>query len=193
MPSTPLFAPGEFFTQRTPSLLSAGIILLLTGIVAVASAAPYINQISSIEFSTGTLIVSVLIGGAIGAAGIWTVGTVAVYLLTAVAGGSGSVVRIAANVGWSSLPLLLVNTISTVIIWALALSGELSMVTPPEIQFPLWLRVFNAVVGGVGYLWIGYILTYGIHNARSLAVRKSAIIAGTVVFIPILSNVFSLL
>ena len=193
MPSTPLFAPEEFFTQRTPSLLSAGMILLLAGIVAVASAAPYINQVSSIEFSTGTLIVSVLIGGAIGAAGIWIVGTVAVYLLTAVAGGSGSVVRVAANVGWSSLPLLLVNTISTVIIWALALSGELSMVTPPEIQFPSWLRVFSAVLCCFGFLRNRYNPTYGIHHARRLPVRKSGINAGTIVFLPILSNVFRLL
>jgi hypothetical protein len=66
MPSTPLLAPGELFTRRSPSLTSAAIIVLLAGIVAVASAAPYVDQFSSLEFSvesrghTGTALDSVV-------------------------------------------------------------------------------------------------------------------------------------
>ena len=152
MPSTPLFAPREFFTQRSPSLAGAVIILLLTGIVAVASAAPYVDQFSPIEFSLSLLIFSILLGGAIGAAGIWTVSTVAVYLLTAVAGGSGSLSQVATNIGWASLPLLLMNSISTATIWALALFRTLPAMTPTQMQLPRWLLVFNAITGVIGYL-----------------------------------------
>ena len=193
MPSTPLFAPREFFAHRSPSLTSAAIILLLAGIVAVASAAPYVDQFSPIEFSIGLLTFSILMGGLIGAAGIWATSTIAVYLLTAVAGGSGSVTRVAANVGWAALPLLLVNTISTVTIWALALVGYLPTVTPTQMQLPQWLLLFNTATGIISYLWIGPLLTYAIHDARNLAVRRAAFVAGVIVVIPALNAVSMLL
>jgi hypothetical protein len=193
MPSTPLFAPGEFFTRRSPSLASAAIIVLLAGIVAVASAAPYVDQFSPIEFSVGLLVFSILFGGLLGAAGVWTVSTVAVYLLTAVAGGSGSLTRVAGNIGWALLPLLLVNTITTATAWALALFGSHPTVAPAQMQLPRWLLLFNTVTGVIGYLWIGYLLTYAIHDARGLAVRRSALIAGVLVVLPILNAVSNLL
>mgnify|MGYP006272953439 CR=1 FL=1 len=193
MPSTPLFAPDEFFTQQSPSLASAAIILLLTGVVAVASAAPYVDQVTPIEFSTGMLVFSILLGGFIGAAGIWTVSTIAVYLLTAVTGGSGSLTRVAANIGWASLPLLLINAISTATVWGLAFFGNLPTVTLTQMQLPRWLLLFNTVIGVIGYLWIGYLLTYAIHDARKLDVRRSAIVAGIIVVIPILNAVANLL
>ncbi|MFC6941252.1 YIP1 family protein [Salinirubellus sp. GCM10025818] len=193
MPSTPLFAPGEFFTRRSPSLASAAIIVLFAGIVAVASAAPYVDQFSSIEFSVELLVFSILFGGLLGAAGVRTVSTVAVYLLTAVAGGSGSLTRVAANIGWALLPLLLVNTITTATIWAVALFGSLPTVTPAQMQLPRWLLLFNTVTGVIWYLWIGYLLTYAIHDARSLTVRRSVLIAGVLVVPPILNAVSNLL
>lgn len=193
MPSTPLFAPREFFTQRSPSLIGAAIILLLTGIVAVASAVPYVDQFSPIEFSLSVLVFSILVGGIIGAATIWTVSTIAVYLLTALAGGSGSLFRVATNIGWASLPLLLVNTISTLTIWSLALFGTLPTLTPTQMQLPRWLLLFNAITSVVAYLWIGYLLIYAIHDARKLAVRRSALVAGIIVLGPILNAVSALL
>lgn len=110
------------------------------------------DQFSRIEFSIGLLVFSILMGGLIGAAGIWATSTSAVYLLTAVAGGPGSVTRVAANIGWAALPLLLVNAISTVTIWALALFGYLPTVTPTQMQLPQWLLLFNTATGIIGYL-----------------------------------------
>lgn len=191
MPSTPLFDPKDFFAQQTPSLVSAAVILYLTGVVAVASAAPFIDQFVSVDFSIGLLIFSVLAGGAFGAIGIWVVSTVLVYLLSLIAGGSGSVGRTAANIGWASLPLLFVNVITTAIIWILHFIGVLSGLRSP--QFPLWLLLFNTSVSILGYFWIGYLLTYAIHDARNLAVRRATLIAGLVVVIPILSSITSLL
>jgi hypothetical protein len=132
-------------------------------------------------------------GGLIGAAGIWATSTIAVYLLTAVAGGSGSVTRVAANIGWAALPLLLVNTISTATIWGLALFGDLPTVTPTQMELPQWLLLFNTATGIIGYLWIGYLLTYAIYDARNLAVRRAALVAGIIVAIPILNAVSMLL
>lgn len=193
MPSTPLFAPREFYAQRSPSLTGAAIILLLTGIVAVASAAPYANQFTSAEISIGLLVFSISLGGVIGGACIWTVATIAVYLLTAVAGGSGSLTRVAANIGWASLPLLLVNAIVTITIWGLAFFGNLPMMTQAQMQLPQWLLLFNTVISTIGYLWIGYLLAYAIHDARDLDVRHSAIVAGVIIVIPVLNAVATLL
>ncbi|MFC6823623.1 YIP1 family protein [Halopelagius fulvigenes] len=193
MPSTPLFEPSEFFARRSPSLSGAAIILLLAGIVAVASAAPFMDQYSPIEFSTEMLVFSVLFGGLLGAVVIWTVSTIAVYLLSALAGGSGPLSQVAANIGWALLPLLLMNTITTATIWIFASFGGLPTVTPTRMQYPSWLVLFNSVIGVVGYLWIGYLLTYAISEARNLAVRRSAVIAGLVVLFPILNALLSLL
>lgn len=193
MPSTPLFAPQEFYAQRSPSLTGAAIILLVTGIVAVASAAPYADQFTPGEFSIGLLMFSILFGGFVGAAGIWTGSTLAVYLLTAIAGGSGSLTRVAANIGWASLPLLLVNAILTITIWSLAFVGNLPMMTQTQMQLPQWLLLFNTSIGIIGYLWIGYLLTYAIHDARDLDVRHSAIVAGVIIVIPVLNAVATLL
>ncbi|KTG22991.1 YIP1 family protein, partial [Haloferax profundi] len=180
-------------TQRSPSLASAAIILLLTGIVAVASAAPYVGQFTQVEFSTGLLVFSILFGGLIGAAGVWTVSTILVYVLSAVAGGSGPLTRIAANIGWASLPLLMVNTITTLTIWSLSYFGTLPRISLTQMQFPQWLLLFNTLIGVIGYLWIGYLLTYAIHDARNLVVRRSAVIAGIVVVIPVLNAAVNLL
>lgn len=119
--------------------------------------------------------------------------TVAVYVLSAVAGGSGSLSRVAANIGWALLPLLLVNTLTTITTWMLALFGGLPTLDPTQLQLPFWLRLSNTVIGVAGYLWIGYLLTYAIHDARNLAVRRSAVIAGILVLVPLLNALSSLL
>jgi hypothetical protein len=75
MPSTPLFTPREFFVRRSPSLASAAIILLCTGVVAVASAAPYVDRV---EPSTGMLVFSIHLGGVIGAVTSWAQSTTVV-------------------------------------------------------------------------------------------------------------------
>jgi hypothetical protein len=191
VPSTPLFSPQNFFTQRAPSVVSAAVILYATGVVAVASAAPFVNQFVTVEFSMGLLIFSVLVGGALGTIGIWVVSTVLVYLLSLIAGGSGSVRRTAANIGWASLPLLFVNTITTAIIWVLHLIGVFSGLSPA--QFPLWLLLFNTAVSILGYFWIGYLLTYAVHDARNLPIRRATLIAGLIVIIPIISLIINLL
>lgn len=80
MPSTPLFNPQDFFAQRTPSLTGGAVILYVIGIVAVASAVPFADQFASIEFSPSLLIISVLVGGGIGAIAIWAVSTMLVYI-----------------------------------------------------------------------------------------------------------------
>jgi hypothetical protein len=92
MPSTPLFAPHRFPAQRTPSLIGAAVILYLTGTVAVTSGAPFsIRPARSTSLSLGVILVAVLVGGGIGAAGIWVVSTVLVHLLSQAVAGSGSV------------------------------------------------------------------------------------------------------
>jgi hypothetical protein len=184
MPSTPLFAPRQFFAQRTPSLIGAAAIFYLTGVVAVTSGAPFVNQASGFELPLAVILVAVLIGGGIGAAGIWMGSTVLVYLLSQAAGGSGSVTRTAANIGWAALPLLIVNSISTATVLALYFLGGLPSITSPE-AMPFWLVALNALTGLVGYLWIGYLLTYAIHDARDLDVRRAGLVAGLVITIPI--------
>lgn len=184
MPSTPLFAPRQFFVQRTPSLVSAAVILYLTGVVAVTSGAPFVNQASGFDLPLAVITVAVLIGGGIGAAGIWVGSTVLVYLLSQAVGGSGSVTRTAANVGWAALPLLVVNTVSTATVLVLYFTGRLPAITAPE-AMPFWLVAFNALTGLVGYLWIGYLLTFAIHDARDLGVRRAGLVAGLVITIPI--------
>jgi hypothetical protein len=184
MPSTPLFVPRQFFVQRTPSLISAAVILYLTGVVAVTSGAPFVNQASGFELPLAVILVAVLIGGGIGAAGIWVGSTVLVYLLSQAVGGSGSVTRTAANVGWAALPLLVVNTVSTATVLVLYATGRLPTITSPE-AMPFWLVAFNALTGLLGYLWIGYLLTYAIQDARDLDVRRAGLVAGLVITIPI--------
>lgn len=166
MPSTPLFDPRRFFARRTPSLAGAAGILYLTGIVAVTSGAPFLDRASGLDLSIGVLPVAVLIGGGLGASGIWVAATVLVYLLSQAVGGSGSITRTAANVGWAALPLLVVNSVSTATVLVLFFTGSLPPVNAPD-AMPFWLVGFNAVTGLVGYLWIGYLLTYAIFDARA--------------------------
>ena len=184
MPSTPLFAPRQFFVRRTPSLAGAAVILYLTGVVAVTSGAPFVNQASTLDLSLEVILVAILIGGGIGAAGIWVASTVLVYLLSQAVGGSGSVTRTAADVGWAALPLLVVNSISTATVLALSVTGRLPAITSPE-TMPFWLVAFNALTGLLGYLWIGYLLTYAIQDARDIDVRRAGLVAGLVITIPI--------
>jgi len=184
MPSTPLFAPRQFFVQRTPSLASAALILYLTGVVAVTSGAPFVDQASGFELPLAVILVAVLIGGGIGAAGIWVGSTVLVYLLSQAVGGSGSVTRTAANVGWAALPLLIVNGVSTTTVLVLYFFGGLPSITSPE-AMPFWLVAFNALTGLLGYLWIGYLLTFAIRDARDINVRRAGLVAGLVIAIPI--------
>lgn len=169
------------------------MILLLTGIVAVASAVPYVDQFSPVEFTTEMLVFSVLFGGLLGAVTIWVASTTIVYVLSALAGGSGPLSRVAANIGWALLPLLLMNAVKTTSSWILALVGGPATVTPTQMQLPFWMVAFNAIVGVAGYLWIGYLLTYAIRDARNLAVWRSALIAGLVVLVPVLNSLTSLL
>lgn len=184
MLSTPLFAPRHFFARRTPSLAGAAIILYLTEVVAVTSGAPFVNQASGFDLSLVEITAAVLIGGGIGAAGIWAGATVLVYLLSQAVGGSGSVARTAANIGWAALPLLIVNSISTATVLVLYFLGGLPAITSPD-AIPFWLVAFNALTGLVGYLWIGYLLTYAIHDARNLDIRRAGLVAGLVITIPI--------
>jgi hypothetical protein len=184
MPSTPVFAPGQFFVRRTPSLAGAAIILYLTGVVAVTSGAPFVNQTSGFDLPLEVILVAVLIDGGTGAAGIWAASTVLVYLLSQAAGGSGSVTRTAANVGWAALPLLVVNSISTATVLVLYATGQLLAITSPE-AMPFWLIAFNALACLIGYLWICYLLTYAIHDAHDIDVRRAGLAAELVITIPI--------
>ncbi|WP_380678255.1 YIP1 family protein [Salinigranum sp. GCM10025319] len=192
MPSTPLFAPRRFFAQRTPSLFGAAVILYLTGVVSVASGIPFVTQTNGFSFSIGAMLVALLLGGAFGAAGIWVVSTVLVYLLSQAAGGSGSVARTAANVGWAAFPLLVVNSLSTATVLVLFFTDRLPAITVPG-AMPTWLVVLNALTGLAGYLWIGHLLTYAISDARDLDVRRARVVAGLVIAIPILYSVSLLL
>lgn len=98
-------------------------------IVAVASAVPYANRVLPTDFSTGLLDLSVVISDAIGVAGIVVMATLIIYLFASTAGGAGSLTDTAAVVGWSSLPILLLNTLGTAIIWTLSYLGQLPPVT----------------------------------------------------------------
>jgi hypothetical protein len=41
---------------------------------------------------------------------------------------------------------------------------------------PFWFVVFDVFTGLLGYLWIGYLLTYAIHDARHLDVRRAGLV-----------------
>ena len=192
MPSTPLFAPREFFATRTPSLLGAAAILYLTGVVSVTSGVPFVQQTTGLDLSLGAALAAVLLGGALGAVGIWVVATALVYLVSQALGGSGSVTRTAANVGWAAFPLLVVNSVSTATVLALWATGRLPTVVSSD-AMPFWLVAFNGLTGLVGYLWIGYLLTYAVHDARGLAVGRAGLVSGLVVTVPLLYSVSLLL
>lgn len=49
--------------------------------------------------------------------------------------------------------------------------------------------MFNALTGLLGYQWIGYLLTYAIHDARDLEVPRASLVAGLVITIPTLYSV----
>lgn len=191
MPSTPLLNPREFFAERTPSLLGAAIILYFAGVFAVSTGAPYAGQTAALELSTEMLLLGIFVGGAIGAATIWAVFTGVIYLATAVVGGSGSIGRTAANVGWGLLPLLVVNAIYSVIVWTLFVSGHLPTISPATLQDPLWLRLVNVTTSVIGYLWIGYLFTYAIHEARNVSLRVAVVIAGILSVASIIFSVSS--
>lgn len=193
MPSTPLRDPHAFFSERTPSLFSAALILYITGITAVSSGIPTYSQGGSIELTPGLALLAVLVGGAIGAAGIWTAFTIVIYLATAVAGGSGSLKQTAANIGWSLLPFLFMNIVSTGTTWFLYLIGELPTVMPTSVRSPLWLAVFYGVINIMGHLWLGYIFVYAIHDAQGIPLRRAAGIAVLISFISMLYSVSFLL
>lgn len=194
MPSTPLFSPQKFFSQREFSLGTATGVLLLGSIIAVASAAPYASQVLPGGSSIGLLVLSIVLGGAIGAMGILVIATLIIYLLASTVGGTGSLTDTAAAVGWASLPLLLLNTVGTAITWTLSFLGQLPPLTAADpLALPTWLLVFNAIVGILTYIWIGYLLTYAISTVWSLPVRRSALVAGTVVLLPVLNSLTMLL
>jgi hypothetical protein len=192
MPSTPLFAPREFFATRTPSLLGAAVILALTGVVSVTSGVPFVQQTTGLDLSLGAALAAVLVGGGIGAAGIWVVATALVYLLSQALGGTGSVTRTAAAVGWAALPLLVVNSVSTAAVLVLAATGTLPAITSPN-AMPGWLVAVNVLTGLVGYLWIGHLLAYAVHGVHDLAVGRARVVAGLVVTVPLLYSVSLLL
>jgi hypothetical protein len=62
---------------------------------------------------------------------IWAVSTVLVSVLAQALGGSGSVTRTAANVGWATLPLLIVNSVSAAMVLVLCVTGRLPAITSP--------------------------------------------------------------
>jgi len=143
MPSTPLVRPHEFFEERTPSLLGAALILYAAGVFAVSTGAPYVGLLTDRDLSTQMLAIGVLVGGAVGAAGIWITYTAVVYLATAVVGGSGALGRTAANVGWGLLPLLVANAAYSLVVWTLYASGQLPTVSPATQQVPPRLQLLN--------------------------------------------------
>jgi hypothetical protein len=61
-----------------------------------------------------------------------------------------------------------------------------------QMQPPSWLLLFNVLTGVIGYVWIGYLLTYAIRDARNLDIRRSAGVAGIVIIIPLLNTALSL-
>lgn len=81
----------------------------------------------------------------------------------------------------------------TITIWSLASVGSAPTITATRMEGPKWLLVFNTGVGVVGLLWVGYLLTDAIHEARNLAVRRSALVAGIIVIIQVLNIVRILL
>ncbi|ELZ28497.1 hypothetical protein C474_15364 [Halogeometricum pallidum JCM 14848] len=180
MPSTPLFDPERFFVERTPSFLGAAGIVYAIGVVSVASGVPLFEQAVGSELSPVSIVAAVLLGGAVGAVGIWAVFTAVVYVLSGLLGGSGSLARTAANVGWGQLPGLLASACTTGGVWLLYLTGGLPTLTPTHAQLPLWLVLFQVTTNAVGYLWIGYLFAYGIREARNLPLRRAAAVAGIV-------------
>lgn len=165
--------------------------MYLAGVFAVSTGASYLGQVTDVNPSTTTIIIGVLIGGAVGAAGIWVTYTVVVYLATAVVGGSGTISRAAANVGWGLLPLFVVNACYSVFVWTLYLSGLLPTISPTTMQAPIWLRLLNMATTVLGFLWIGYVLTYAIEDARNVSRKHATIIAGLVAAGGILVSVAS--
>ena len=85
MPSTPLIDPRAFYDGRTPSLLGAAVIVYLAGVTAVSTGAPFLGQVSKVEWSVPMVVFAVLVGGAIGGAAIWIGFTLIIYLLGALA------------------------------------------------------------------------------------------------------------
>lgn len=192
MPSTPLFAPGEFFAERTPSLPRAAAVLYLAGVAAVSTGAPYVGRTTGLGLSTRQVVVGVLIGGGVGAATVWVSATVVVYLATAVVGGSGSFWRTASYVGWGFLPLFLGNVLYGAVVWTLYATGQLPAVDPATLQEPLWLGLLNVATSVVVAAWIGYLLTYAIHEARDVAIRHAVVIAGVLVLVNVALSLYSI-
>ncbi|MDS0295682.1 YIP1 family protein [Halogeometricum luteum] len=193
MPSTPLFDPERFFAERTPSLLGAAAVVYAIGVVSVASGVPLFEQAVGSDASAGLVVVAVLLGGAVGAAGIWALFTAVVYVLSGLLGGSGSLARTAANVGWGQLPNLLASAVATGAIWFLYLTGGLPSITPTHGQLPLWVVLLQVTANVAGYLWVGYLFAYGIREARNLTLRRAAVVAGVVSVGSIVFSLSSLL
>lgn len=113
MPSTPLVDPRAFFAERNPSLRGAAAILHFAGIAPVSTGAIATGRFGPADLSGWLLLLAVLVGAAGGAIVIWMVYAVGICLATAVAGGTESFTRTAANVGWSLIPLLLGNVVAS--------------------------------------------------------------------------------
>ncbi|QLG26565.1 YIP1 family protein [Halorarum halophilum] len=187
MPSTPLFDPRAFFTERNPSLRGAAAILYFAGIAPVSTGAIATGGFGPADVTGWLLLLAVLVGAAGGAVVIWTVYAVGIYLATAVAGGTGSFTRTAANVGWSLLPLLLGNVVTSLARWGVYLSGRLS--GEGSVRFPSWLDGLSLVVAVGCYLWIGYLLVYAIEDARDVSVQHATVIAAIVALVSVLVSV----
>ena len=187
MPSTPLFEPRDFFAERNPSLRGAAAILFLSVITPVSTGAIATGRFSPVDVTGWVLLVVVLVGATGAAAVLWSVYAVSIYLVTAVAGGTGSFTRTAANVGWSLLPLLLGNVVTSLARWGVYLSERLP--GGGSVRFPPWLDDLSPVVAVVCYLWIGYLLVYAINDARDVSVRRATVIAATVSLVSVLVSV----
>lgn len=187
MPSTPLLDPRAFFAERNPSLRGPAAILFFAGLAPVSTGAIATGRFGPVDVTGWLLLLAVLVGAAIGAAVIWAVYAVGVFLATAVAGGTGSFTRTAANVGWSLLPLLVGNVITSLARWGVYLSGRLS--GEESVRFPPWLDGLSLVAAVVCYLWIGYLLVYAIEDARDVSVQRATVIAAVVALVSVLVSV----
>lgn len=96
------------------------------------------------------------------------------------------------NGGWAALPLLVVNGVSTATVLIRHITGRLPAISVLAAR-PFWLVVFNAITGLLGYLRIGHLLAYAVHDARDFGVRRAGLVAGLVITIPLLCPVSQVL
>jgi hypothetical protein len=187
MPYTPLANPRAYFTGTNPSLGGAVVILFLAGISAVSTGTIVVERTDSSFLELGF---AVLAGAVLSSGILWLLHVTAVYFLTSVAGGTGSVTQTAAYVGWALSPLAVTNTILAIVIWGSYFLGYVPAQGTGGVVFPQWTVDLTVVFSLVGSLWTGYLLVFAVREARNVSSRRSWLIAGTITLVSVLVTLF---